>query len=227
MQSVGFVYALLPFFRRFFPDKEQRREALLRHFGFFNTHPYMISVILGVVASMEKDIADKQLKNYAEIDTLKTNMAGPLAAIGDTFFWATWRPFTTLLGISIMFFFYDAMTFRGTWLAPLFFLASFNLIHLSFRYWSMRLSYHLRTRMIRILAGLEFQRAVDMLRYAGLAVLSVVALYYTFGLHYVTNEKIIFLLVFLLSIALGCLRVPAVFIFYFIVLLSIIIRMSF
>jgi len=218
MQNVGFVFSLLPFFRKLYPYKNERRHALLRHMGFFNTHPYMVSIILGIVASMENDIVEKKSSDYTEMDTLKTNMAGPLAAIGDTFFWATWRPFTALLAASLIFFFHHSETFRGTWLAPLFFLVSFNLVHLSFRYWSLRLSYHLRARMIRIIAGLEFQKAIDIVQFAGLIVLAVIVLFYTLGFGHSLYERALFVVFFLATVLLGCLRIPASVMFYIIIL---------
>ncbi|MHB9155515.1 MAG: PTS system mannose/fructose/sorbose family transporter subunit IID, partial [Endomicrobiales bacterium] len=117
LQNIGFVYGLLPFFRYLYPDPGERREVLLRHIGFFNTHPYMVSMIFGMVASLEEDLRDGKPVNRDQLVTLKNNIAGPLAAIGDTFFWATWRPFTVLLGVSLILFFHSYNNVYGTWLA--------------------------------------------------------------------------------------------------------------
>ena len=221
MQNAGFCFVMLPLFRSLYPDREKRTAAIVRHLNFFNVHPYMASIIFGIVASMEKDIAEGKQTNPEDIIMLRTNMAGPLAAIGDTFSWATWRPFTVLLSSGLVLFFYDINTFRGTWLAPLFFLAIYNLIHVPFRFWSLRLSFQLRTRIVRIIAGLEFQRAINTIRYAGLLVLLFVLLFYLVVFVHGIAERAVSLVVFMLAILLGYLRLPPAFIFYGSILLSI------
>jgi PTS system mannose-specific IID component len=160
LQNVGFAFAMLPIFRLLYPEPAQRRDALLRHLSFFNTHPYMVNIVFGMVASMEEDMRDGRQVSPGQIDVLKNNMAGPLAAIGDTFFWGTWRPFTILLSIGLTLFFYRSSNFFGTWLAPLTFLLVYNAVHIAFRYWSLRISYQLRTKIVEYIADLEFQYAV-------------------------------------------------------------------
>jgi len=221
MQNVGFAYGLLPLIRMLYPDPEKRKEVLLRHLGFFNVHPYMVTIIFGIVASMEKDLTEGKSVTPEEITMLKANMAGPLSAIGDTFFWATWRPFTALLGASLILFFYDVNTFRGTWLPPLFFLVSYNLIQLPFRYWSLKIGFQLRGRIVRVIAGMEFQRAVNTIRYAGLFVLAIVLIYYLAVFAPGFNEKVIFGAFFLLTLLFGYVRVPPLILFYGTVLLAV------
>ena len=46
LQNVGFLYILYPVLKKLYPDKEKRKEALLRHIGFFNTNPYMVTIII-------------------------------------------------------------------------------------------------------------------------------------------------------------------------------------
>src|SRR3989339_20878 len=203
MQNVGFLYILLPFFQFIYPDKEKRKAVLLRHLGFFNTHPYAASVILGIVASVEAERAEQDTIGEGEIMVLKTNMAGPLAAIGDAFFWATWRPFVVALSLFIVVFFVEDPGFRGTWFAPLFFLVVFNALHLPFRYWGLKVSYTARTRVVKIIAGMEFQKIIDFIRYMGMVIVTLSFVFYLlFSLHS-TAEYSVVIIVFLATIAGG------------------------
>ena len=47
MQNLGFAYSIDPALRRLYPDPVARRDALRRHLGLFNCHPYMASAIVG------------------------------------------------------------------------------------------------------------------------------------------------------------------------------------
>jgi mannose/fructose/N-acetylgalactosamine-specific phosphotransferase system component IID len=53
----------------------------------------MVGIIVGIVANMEKEIAKLETANRREIirdmKRVKSNMSGPLAAIGEPFF--LWR----------------------------------------------------------------------------------------------------------------------------------------
>lgn len=221
LQNIGFVFGLSPLLKSLYPDPVKRKEALIRHCGFFNTHPYMVNIIFGLVATLEEDKEHGKDVSSEEIVTLKHNMAGPLAAIGDTFFWATWRPFCAILAVSLVLFFFRTRNFYGTWLPPLVFFVVYNLLHIPFRYWSLRISYDLRNRVVDMIAGLEFQYAVDMVRLAGLVVLLIV-----FGIYmgmFSSNmfERVVYVAVFLLATMLSCLRLSPAIIFFIVILLSI------
>ena len=97
LQNVGFLYILYPVFKSLYKDKEKRKEALLRHIGFFNTNPYMVNIIIAMVINAENNIALGQEKNIKKPEMIKSVMAGPTAAIGDYFFWGTWRPFVSFI----------------------------------------------------------------------------------------------------------------------------------
>jgi PTS system mannose-specific IID component len=221
LQNVGFAYGILPFLRKLYPDPVKRREVLLRHLSFFNTHPYMINIVFGMVASLEEDMVAGKPVIPEQIDVLKNNMAGPLAAIGDTFFWGTWRPFTILVSVSLVLFFIRANNFLGTWMAPLGFLFIYNLLHIPFRYWSLKASYQLRTKIVEIIAELEFQYAIDILKYVGLLVLVVVLVFYFWNFSSTLYDTIVYLGVFLLAVVLGFVRVSPVFILYGVIVISI------
>jgi PTS system mannose-specific IID component len=214
LQNIGFAYALLPFLNRLYRDPEKRKEAVLRHIGFFNTHPYMVNIVFGLVAHLEEEIQAGKPVRPEEVTALKNSIAGPLAAIGDTFFWATWRPFAALLAISLGLFFHSSSSFSGTFLSPLVFILVFNTLHLPFRYWSASISYQLRDKIIDIIANFEFQYAVDMVRFSGIVLLAVTLLFYFWAFGEGLVERVIFLIVFLVTVLIGYLRVSPGLLFY-------------
>lgn len=119
MQGLGFFYILAPWLRKV--TKDQFQEASRRHLGYFNTHPYMASYIFGAVARLEED------GNVDESIKVSANMMGPLGAVGDTFFWARFRPAAILLAVAVSFFWPAAA-------APVL-LLTFNFVHIRER-WS-------------------------------------------------------------------------------------------
>ena len=50
MQNLGFAYAIDPALRRLYDDPGARAEALRRHLGTFNCHPYTAAAIVGTPA---------------------------------------------------------------------------------------------------------------------------------------------------------------------------------
>ncbi|MFC1546775.1 PTS system mannose/fructose/sorbose family transporter subunit IID, partial [bacterium] len=101
MQNVGFAYIIMPALREIYKSKEEFKKSVKRHLEFFNVHPYMVGFIVGLVVLYEEKM-QKEEKDYSrEISTLKSTMAGPLAAIGDTFFWGLWRPFSASVVITL------------------------------------------------------------------------------------------------------------------------------
>ncbi|MDR2399003.1 MAG: PTS system mannose/fructose/sorbose family transporter subunit IID [Endomicrobium sp.] len=137
MQNIGFVFILKPFFDKIYTVQERKKGALLRHISYFNTQPYMVGIIVGEVVDMERKIlkaddVNKQDEIIREMNRFKNNMAGPLAAIGDSFFYGELRPMLSFLSIFIMI----LLTNRHpeyVILAPIVFITLYNLIHLGTR----------------------------------------------------------------------------------------------
>ncbi len=100
MQNVGFAFAIFPALRSVYSGRELGASCR-RHLELFNTQPFMASFALGVVTRMEEDRAaapEPEREALAQrINSIKTAMASPLAAIGDRLFWGTLRPFTLVI----------------------------------------------------------------------------------------------------------------------------------
>jgi hypothetical protein len=153
---------------------------------------------------------------------LKNNTAGPLAAIGDTFFWATWRPFSVLVAVSTALYLLKFGGLAGGLVVPLLFILVYNIVPLSFRYWSLRVSYHMHKKIVEIIASLEFQYVIDIVKLVSMLVLAIAFLFYFFN--YASNlfTMLVFGGVFVLSVTLGCFRLSSTLLFFGVMALSII-----
>ena len=92
MQNLGFAYAIDPALRRLYADPGKRSEALRRHLATFNCHPYTAAAIVGGAIHHEERVAAGEEPPGAPL-AYKQVLQGPLAAVGDGFFWAGLRPF--------------------------------------------------------------------------------------------------------------------------------------
>jgi PTS system mannose-specific IID component len=136
MQNIGFVFILRPLFDKFYTLEKEKKEAFLRHIKYFNTQPYMAGMIVCIVANMEKEIAKLEPANRSEailnMDRIKSNMAGPLAAIGEPFFYGELRPMLSFLSIFIMVMFANRRS-EYIILSPIIFILLYNFFHLKTR----------------------------------------------------------------------------------------------
>ncbi|MDR0964967.1 MAG: PTS system mannose/fructose/sorbose family transporter subunit IID [Myxococcales bacterium] len=121
MQNLGMVHALWPALEALYPDPAERRQAVERHVTAFNTHPYLAAAIIGGVLHHEARIARGQ-EPPERATAFKAFLMGPLAALGDGFFWCSLRPAFGALAV--------LLTFAiGLWSVPVALLA-YNAIHL-------------------------------------------------------------------------------------------------
>lgn len=152
MQNTGFATAMLPVIKKLFPEKEEQKKALLRHFKHFNTQPYVANLIIGMIAAKEHEYASSgDNKILADISHLKEITAKPFAAQGDTFFWGTWRPFISLVGIMIV---ASGIILKMIWLIGAgiaVFLIVYNLIPFIIRWYGLRLGYEKQEGMIEVI----------------------------------------------------------------------------
>ena len=102
MQNVGFCYSLLPVLKRLYPEKKEASEALKRHLSFFNTTPQLVTFITGACIAMEEE--NKKSGDQFDIESiaaLKAALMGPIAGIGDSFFWGTFRIIAAGIGCGL------------------------------------------------------------------------------------------------------------------------------
>lgn len=120
---MGFVFSVMPLEKSRAWKNREWADFLQRHVQLFNTHPYLSAPILGSVTKAEEELTEG--RDGASIVQLKKALMGPYAAIGDTFFWGTWRSFAGIAAVILA-----LMDF--SW-SPVVFLLLYNPPHLWIR----------------------------------------------------------------------------------------------
>ena len=164
MQAIGFCMTLMPAIKKFYPDdKTQQAAALKRHLEFYNTHPWISSVVFGVTAAMEEQRSKGEDIGDDTITNVKVGLMGPLAGVGDPIFWGTARPVLGALGASL------AAT--GSWLGPLVYFFGINIIRILVRWYGLRLGYERGTAMVTEVGGGQLKRITQIAAITGLFVM--------------------------------------------------------
>jgi mannose/fructose/sorbose-specific phosphotransferase system IID component len=101
MQTVGFAFAMVPALKRLYPEKEKLSAALKRHLTFFNTCAPFVNFILGTSIALEEQNTMDENFDPDTVNAVKAALMGPLAGIGDSFFWGTFRIIAASIGTSL------------------------------------------------------------------------------------------------------------------------------
>lgn len=139
-QALGFAVGFWPVIKRFYHIKDEQAKALVRHMAIYNTTPHVSGVIAGVAAAMEKEASVNKNFDLNTINNVKVGLMGPLAGIGDSFFWGTFRIIASGIGI--------ALASQGNPLAPVIFLLVFNVPHILIRYFGTLYGYMFGTSLM-------------------------------------------------------------------------------
>ncbi|EMF0395744.1 PTS system mannose/fructose/sorbose family transporter subunit IID [Enterococcus hirae] len=139
--NMAYVFAIIPILKKLYHTKEEMSAALKRHLEFFNTTPHIVTLILGINAAMEEENKNDPEFDVTAIDSIKTSLMGPLAGLGDSFFWGTLRLIATGVGTSL--------ALQGNILGPILFFLIFNIPHVLFRYLATSWGYRLGTGFLK------------------------------------------------------------------------------
>ena len=153
MQAAGWLYCILPGLMKIHGDNEEDLKTSMQHnLEFFNTHPFLVTFVMGIVLSLEQQKADINM-----IRSVRVAAMGPLGGIGDAIFWFTLVPITA--GITAN------MAINGSLAGPILFLLIFNAVQMLVGFGLMNWSYKLGSQAIEILTAnaKEFTRAASML----------------------------------------------------------------
>lgn len=152
MQAAGWLYGILPGLEKIHDDKDDLASSMSHNLEFFNTHPFLVTFVMGIVLSLEQNKSDIPM-----IRAVRVAAMGPLGGIGDALFWFTLVPITA--GIT------SNMALTGNIAAPFIFLFIFNIAQFLIRYILMHWSYKMGTEAIGILTAnaKEFTRAASIL----------------------------------------------------------------
>lgn len=58
MQASGWLYGLLPALKKIHTNKRDLARAMKGHMGFFNTHPFLVTFVIGIILAMERSKQD-------------------------------------------------------------------------------------------------------------------------------------------------------------------------
>lgn len=98
--STGYAWTMMPALRELYKDNpEEMKAAVKRHLEFYNCATTPSPFIIGISCAMEEQNASAEPGEYdpSSITSVKAALMGPLAGIGDSFFWGTFRVIVPVL----------------------------------------------------------------------------------------------------------------------------------
>lgn len=130
-QNMNYCYMMIPILKRLYSDdKEKMASALQRHLEFMSCTPHIVTLLAGITGSMEEENFKNTDFDASTISAVKTSLMGPMAGIGDSFFWGTLL--TIAIGISVSF------AKVGSLLGPLSFIMIINIPGFLARFYCLR-----------------------------------------------------------------------------------------
>jgi PTS system N-acetylgalactosamine-specific IID component len=158
MQAAGWLYGILPGLVKIHKNKDDLAASMSHNMEFFNTHPFLVNFVMGIVLSLEQNKADIQT-----IRSVRVAAMGPLGGIGDAIFWFTLVPITA--GITSNMAINADVSLSSAIAAPFIFLIVFNVVQFLVRFILTRWSYKFGTDAIGMLTknAKEFTRAASIL----------------------------------------------------------------
>ena len=118
-------------------DREKQKALLERHEPFFNTEPYVGSIVPGVVLGMEEENA-RAAGSVPEdmINGVKTALMGPFAGIGDSLYVGTLIPILLSIGLGFS-------SDSGSAIGPVFYIIANLAIMLTLTWWLFNSGYNM------------------------------------------------------------------------------------
>lgn len=152
MQSGGWLFAMIPGLEKVHTNKNDLATSMYHNLDFINTHPFLVTFVMGIVLSLEQNKVDIQ-----SIRAVRISAASPLGGIGDALFWLTLVPITAGLTSN--------MAIDGNIAAPIIFLLVFNIAQAACRFGLMRWAYNVGTSAIDALTSnmQAFTRAASIM----------------------------------------------------------------
>lgn len=135
MQSAGWLWAILPGLQKIHTNKEDLALSMSHNMDFINTHPFLVTFVMGMVLSMEQQKVDT-----TTIRSVRISTAAPLGGIGDALFWYTLIPIVAGMTAN--------MAINGNVLGPIiYFVVAFG-VEMALRYVCLYWSYNLGTQAV-------------------------------------------------------------------------------
>lgn len=152
MQSAGWLWAILPGLEKIHTNKDDLATSMTHNMDFLNTHPFIVTFVMGIVLSMEQQKMDIQTIRSVRIST-----AAPLGGIGDALFWMSLVPIVA--GMTAQ------MAIDGSIIGPILYFIFIFGIEMALRYGLLYWSYNMGTKAITAMTkyAKEFTHAASVL----------------------------------------------------------------
>lgn len=128
MQACGWLSGMTPALEKIHTNKNDLSKSMQQHMEFFNTHPFLVNFVQGIITAMEENKED-----VSAIRGVKVATMGPLGGIGDALFWLTLLPIAASIGVQF--------AREGLIIGPIIFLVLFNGIQFALRFFLMHYGY--------------------------------------------------------------------------------------
>lgn len=165
MQNLGFAFSISPVLKKVAGNRNEAARMLERHLRLFSTNPYMTGPILGSVIRLEEDLSVEG--NCPEADSLKKTLMAPYAAMGDSLFWGSLKPFAAAIGV--------LTALKGLLGAPLILLLIYNSVSLWVRLKGFFEGYKKGKDGIEFLKVLNLPQMSRRVRWMSTALLGILA----------------------------------------------------
>ena len=164
--STGYGYTMMPALKELYKDDPKAmQEAVKRHLEFFNCATSTSPFIIGLTCAMEEQNASEPGSyDTSSITSVKAALMGPLAGIGDSFFWGTFRVIGAGIGAPL--------AVAGNVLGPIIY-AILNVIPSEIvRRWGFKIGYSGGSKFLeRISSDGTLQKVTEAARIMGLMVI--------------------------------------------------------
>jgi len=140
MEGNAFALTMAPAVNELYDNPEERKEAIRRHNGFFNTHAVLLSLIAGITYALERQKMEHGAVDDETIENVKAALMGPTAGIGDAFFFNCLRVIAA--GIAI------GLCSQGNVLGVLLFVLIYGGSQVAARWYLLRAGYKYGTTFI-------------------------------------------------------------------------------
>lgn len=140
MQGTGFIWLIKDFFRH---NKTKLPEDFdIDSVYYFNTNPYMVTFILGMLL--------KEARVNGKIGSYDKIYASALAALGDTFFWHSLRPFVFFVSLTVI--------LINPVLVIVLYVVIFNIFNIMFRVLGFYYGYNFGANVITFFNRIKFNK---------------------------------------------------------------------
>lgn len=173
---MGFAFGIEPWLRTCYAKRpEEARKALARHSEYFNTNPFMSSLVAGMVCALEEENS-KGPETQSELARekllmLRDGSAAALAGIGDALVWTALRPFCAALALALLLaslILFPDETAGAVAVSVVGYLAAHNLPTGMLRWNGLSCGYRWKQELPHKLKEFPWQRCIRWLRRAGL-----------------------------------------------------------